>query len=76
MTDQPNIIKRLRLAVPGLTQEALAERLGGTWKQCRISNLEREHRESQEPRPKTVLLIAKACGKKAILTADGWQIEP
>lgn len=74
MTDQPNIIKQLRLAVPGLTQEALAERLGGKWKQCRISNLEREHKGA--PRPKTVWLIADACGKNVKLTADGWQIEP
>lgn len=69
-----NIIERLRTGA-GLTQVALAERIGGKWNQGRISSLESER--NGPPNYQTVSLVAKACGKTATFcTADGWTIDP
>lgn len=74
MSNQPNIIRQLRLAAK-LTQEELAARLG--IKQCSVSGMERVRKRRgkiPEPRSETVFRVARECRKIVKLTADGWKI--
>lgn len=65
-TDQPStLIRRLRDQA-GLSQAALAERIGTT--QSAVSRWERGH---DEPRVSTITVIATACGHRMTL-----QVEP